>query len=142
MKSLQTALAYSNTLLDMYPIAWPETPDDVWERMYDDYSRNIDTFWKKFHVFDNTNASESDIRVRRFLNLNYSDAIRDNVIELQVDEMTGEVWFMLLTNGQEIEKAEGASYKKVEEDAYLLKLQEKEAKIYLQDSNRLYYYMK
>ena len=76
------------------------------------------------------------------MNLNYSDAIRDNVIELQVDEMTGEVWFMLLTNGQEIEKAEGASYKKVEEDAYLLKLQEKEAKIYLQDSNRLYYYMK
>ncbi len=142
MKSLQTALAYSNTLLDMYPIAWPESPDDVWEKMYDDYSRNIDTFWKKFHVFDNTNASESDIRVRRFLNLNYTDRIHDNVIELELEELADPVWFMLLTNGQEIEKIEGASYKKVEEDAYLLKLQEKTVKVYLQDSNRLYYYMK
>ncbi len=142
MKSLQTALAYSNTLLDMYPIAWPESPDDVWEKMYDDYSRNIDTFWKKFHVFDNTNASESDIRVRRFLNLNYTDRIHDNVIELELEELADPVWFMLLTNGQEIEKIEGASYKKVEEDAYLLKLQEKTVKVHLQDSNRLYYYMK
>lgn len=141
MKSLQTALAYSNTLLDMYPIAWPESPDDVWEKMYDDYSRNIDTFWKQFRVFDNTNASESDMRVRRFLNLDYADRIQNNVIELEIEELTGPVWFMLLTNGQEIEKIEGASYKKVEEDAYLLKLQNKAVKIYLQDSNRLYYYM-
>lgn len=142
MKSLQTALAYSNTLLDMYPIAWPETPNDVWENMYDDYSRNINTFWRKFHVFDNTTASESDMRVRRFLNLDYTDSISDNVIHLDVKERSGEVWFMLLTNGKEIEKAEGATYKKVEEDAYLLKLSGDTAQIYLQDSNRPYYYMK
>ena len=142
MKSLQTALAYSNTLLDMYPIAWPESPNDVWENMYDDYSRNINTFWRKFHVFDNTTASESDVRVRKFLSLDYTDSMEDNVISLKVEEMSGDVWFMLLTNGQEIEKAEGATYKKVEDDAYLLKLSSDKVQIYLQDSNSLYYYMK
>jgi len=142
MKSLQTALAYSNTLLDMYPIAWPESPNDVWENMYDDYSRNINTFWRKFHVFDNTTASESDVRVRKFLSLDYTDSMEDNVISLKVEELSGDVWFMLLTNGQEIEKAEGATYKKVEDDAYLLKLSRDKVQIYLQDSNRLYYYMK
>jgi len=141
MKSLQTALAYSNTLLDMYPIAWPETPEDVWVNMYDDYSRNINTFWKKFHVFDNTMASESDVRVRRFLNLDYSDRISENVIYLDVEDRSEDVWFMLLTNGQGIEKVEGATYKKVEEDAYLLKINSDSVRIYLQDSNRLYYYM-
>lgn len=142
MKSLQTALAYSNTLLDMYPIAWPESPNDVWENMYDDYSRNINTFWRKFHVFDNTTASESDVRVRRFLSLDYEDTMKDNVIHLDVKGAAGEVWFMLLTNGQEIEKAEGATYKKVEEDAYLLKVTGNAVQIYLRDSNRPYYYMK
>lgn len=142
MKSLQTALAYSNTLLDMYPIAWPESPDDVWENMYDDYSRNINTFWRKFHIFDNTTASESDVRVRKFLSLDYVDSMEDNVIHLEVEAQSGDVWFMLLTNGQQIEKAEGATYKKVEDDAYLLKLSSDKVQIYLQDSNRLYYYMK
>ncbi len=142
MKSLQTALAYSNTLLDMYPIAWPETPDDVWEKMYDDYSRNIDTFWKKFHIFDNTSASESDGRVRKFLSLDYSDAMKDNVIYLKVDNLVDEAWFMLRTNAQEIVNVEGARAEKIEEDAYLLQVQNKDVKIYLQDSNRLFYYVK
>ena len=128
--------------MDMYPIAWPESPNDVWENMYDDYSRNINTFWRKFHVFDNTTASESDVRVRKFLSLDYTDSMEDNVISLKVEEMSGDVWFMLLTNGQEIEKAEGATYKKVEDDAYLLKLSSDKVQIYLQDSNSLYYYMK
>jgi len=68
--------------------------------------------------------------------------MEDNVISLKVEELSGDVWFMLLTNGQEIEKAEGATYKKVEDDAYLLKLSRDKVQIYLQDSNRLYYYMK
>ena len=141
MKSLQTALAYSNTLLDMYPIAWPESPEDVWEKMYDDYSRNINTFWRDFHDFENTTASESDVRVRRFLGLDYQHSISDNVIQLNVTNRLGEAWFMLLTNGQEIEKIEGAGLKKIEEDAYLLSVESDEVIIYLQDTNRPYYYM-
>ncbi len=142
MKSLQTALAYSNTLLDMYPIAWPESPNDVWEKMYDDYSRNIDTFWKKFHIFDNTSASESDGRVRKFLSLDYSDVMKDDVIYLRVDNLVDGAWFMLHTNAQELIKVEGAKAKKIEEDSYLLHVQNADVKIYLQDSNKLYYYMK
>ena len=57
----------------------------------------------------------------------------DLVISLKVEELSGDVWFMLLTNGQEIEKAEGATYKKVEDDAYLLKLSSDKVQIYLQD---------
>lgn len=142
MKSLQTALAYSNTLLDMYPIAWPETPDDVWERMYDDYSRNIDTFWQKFHIFDNTSASESDIRVRKFLSLDYTDIMKDDVIYLSVDNLVDEAWFMLHTNSQEVVKTEGAIVQKIEDGSYLLQIQNADVKIYLQDSNKPYYYVK
>lgn len=141
MKSLQTALGYSNTLLDMYPIAWPESENDVWEKMYDDYSRNIDTFWKVFHVFDNTTASESDRRVRNFLSLDYEHQLVDNVLNLQVKNMQDKAWFILRTNGQKIEKVEGASYKKIEDEAYLLIISEDEAKIYLKNTDALYYFM-
>lgn len=141
MKSLQTALGYSNTLLDMYPIAWPESPDDVWEKMYDDYSRNIDTFWRVFKVFDNTTASESDKRVRSFLSLDYESSKKDNVIELQVKNMQEEAWFILHTHNQEIQKTEGASFEKIEEDVYLLKISDANVKIHLHDITNLYYYM-
>lgn len=140
MKSLQTALGYSNTLLDMYPIAWPECEDDVWEKMYDSYSRNINTFWKMFHVFDNTTASESDERVRRFLGLDYSDVYKDNVIYLKVENLEEEAWFILKTNAQEISKAEGATFERIEEDAYLINIFETDVRIYMQDSNTPYYY--
>lgn len=141
MKSLQTALGYSNTLLDMYPIAWPESVDDVWEKMYDDYSRNIDTFWRMFHVFDNTTASESDRRVRNFLSLDYESDIKDNVIRLDVKNLQNEVWFMLRTNAQEVEKVEGATVEKIEDGAYLLTIQKEHVKIYLKNSDSIFYYI-
>ncbi len=141
MKSLQTALGYSNTLLDMYPIAWPESEDDVWEKMYDDYSRNIDTFWKVFHMFDNTTASESDRRIRNFLSLDYEHQLNDNVLSLEVKNMQDKAWFILRTNGQKVDKVEGASVKKIEDEAYLLMINEADVKIYLKNMDELYYYM-
>lgn len=142
MRSLQTALGYSNILMDMYPLSWPQSTEQVWEKMYDSFSRNINTFWKPFTIFAKTTASESDNRVRKLLGLDYEDTCEENMISLQVDNLGEDAWFILRTQEQEIEKADGAEFQKIEEDAYLLRIKEKNVRIYLKDTGALYYYLK
>ena len=140
MKSLETALGYSNILLDMYPVSWPESTEDVWEKMYDTFSRNVNTFWKPFKVFESTTISESDNRVRGLLGLDYKHDCKNNIIYLQIDNMPEQTWFILRTHGQEIEQLVGASYQEIEEDSYLLQIEEENVRIHLKDTNELYYY--
>ena len=142
MRSLQTALGYSNILMDMYPLSWPQSTEQVWEKMYDSFSRNINTFWKPFTIFAKTTATESDNRVRKLLGLDYQDTCEENMISLQVDNLGEDAWFILRTQEQEIEKADGAEFQKIEEDAYLLRIKEKNVRIYLKDTGALYYYLK
>lgn len=141
MRSLQTALGYSNILLDMYVLTWPESTDDVWEKMYDDFSRNVNTFWKPFKKFDNTTISETDRRVRNMFALDYSHVCEENVISLHVDNLQSEAWFILKTNNSDIKKVTGAEYKLIEDDAYLLKINAEEVRIFLEEETRPYYYI-
>ncbi len=142
MRSLQTSLAYSNILLDMYHVAWPRDGADSWENVYDVFSRNINTFWKSFDVFDKTNVSESDKRVRALLGLNYADRREGDIVYLQVENLSSDgAWFMLRTHGEEIAQISGAEATEIEEGAYLLQIKKSVIRIELQDAQGPYYYM-
>ena len=74
MRSIQTALGYTNVMLDMYDIFWPQEKTDRWEVMQKRFSSNLLTYWKNFRDFDSTTLSESNARIRKFLNLAYSQS--------------------------------------------------------------------
>ena len=136
MRSIQTALGYTNVMLDMYDIFWPQEKTDRWEVMQKRFSSNLLTYWKNFRDFDSTTLSESNARIRTFLNLAYSLSREDNTITLQTSEVGS--WFILRTHGEEIDEIDGGSQTEIEADAYLICAEDTTVKIRLKEQE-LYY---
>lgn len=136
MRSIQTALGYTNVMLDMYDIFWPQEKTDRWEVMQKRFSSNLLTYWKNFRDFDSTTLSESNARIRRFLNLVYSQSREDDTITLQTSEAGS--WFILRTHGEEIDEIDGGSQTEIEADAYLICAEDTTVKIRLKEQE-LYY---
>lgn len=130
-RSLQTALGYTNILLDMRCVFLPESEEDHWENYSRQISENIVTWWKPFSSFDRTTATESDTRLRSFLALDYEDEQRDNRIELRVKDRDGKVYFLLRMYDKKIDSVSGGEFVKIEENTYLISVQEDKAEIYL-----------
>ena len=136
MRSIQTALGYTNVMLDMYDIFWPQEKTDRWEVMQKRFSSNLLTYWKNFRDFDSTTLSESNARIRTFLNLAYSQSREDNTITLQTSEVGS--WFILRTHGEEIDEIDSGSQTEIEADAYLICAEDTTVKIRLKEQE-LYY---
>lgn len=127
MRSIQSSLGYTNVMLNMQEIFWPERKKDRWEIMQKRFSSNLLTYWKNFTGFDSTTLSESNTRTRTFLNLDFSESRTDNEITLKTSESGS--WFILRTHGEEIKDIEGGTQKKLEDDAYLIQAQDTTVKI-------------
>lgn len=139
MKCIQTALAYSNTIVSLKNITWPESEADRWESVSGKISGNIITYQKPFKVFDNTTASECDLRIRNYYNVNYSDTRTDDTITLDVDKRLYNSYFILRLHNEEIEEVENGSCKKIEEGAYIIKTSSEKTKIKVKKCDSLYY---
>lgn len=127
MRSIQSSLGYTNVMLNMQKIFWPERKKDRWQIMQKRFSSNLLTYWKNFTGFDSTTLSESNTRTRIFLNLNFSETRTDDEITLKTSESGS--WFILRTHGEEIEKIEGGTQKKLEDNVYLIQAQDTTVKI-------------
>ncbi len=138
LRALETALAYSNTVMDMGRISWPEEDTDRWEILAEKFSSNTYTYGRPFAAFEQTTASESDRRIRSLLAVNYYHEREKDTVYLHV-EAADEPWFMFRIHGEKISSVTGADYKEVEEGAYLIHATESEIEISLKDSDQLYY---
>ena len=127
MRSIQSSLAYTNVMLNMQDIFWPQRKTDRWQIMQKHFSSNLLTYWKKFTGFDSTTLSESNTRTRTFLNLDFSETRTDDEIILKTSESGS--WFILRTHGEEIEEIEGGTQKKLEDNVYLIQAQDTTVKI-------------
>lgn len=127
MRSIQSSLGYTNVMLNMQKIFWPERKKDRWQIMQKRFSSNLLTYWKKFTGFDSTTLSESNTRTRTFLNLDFSETRTDDEITLKTSESGS--WFILKTHGEEIEEIEGGTQKKLEDNVYLIQAQDTTVKI-------------
>lgn len=139
LKSVETGLGYSNVQADIYRILNPENEKDQWENLADKMAANIDTYWKPFSVFDKTTVSQSDERVRNFLNGKVTSNRNNDTVTIKAENYNGSAYLLLRTHGEEIYEMTGGSYKKVEEDAYLLTLTDDSARIKLKSKTSLYY---
>lgn len=131
LNSLQTALGYSNILLDMKRVSWPGEDEPGWERYYETYASNLHTYWKPYHSFERLTVSQSDERIRRFLCMDYSDSRNGDVISLQISPFQSGADFILRTHMEVVSNVEGGSAVKLEEGAYLIHADRPEVKIEL-----------
>lgn len=139
LKSLETALGYSNIQLDIFRILWPESIEDEWQTVAEKMTSNIDTYWKPFAVFHKTTITQSDSRVRNFLNGSVESTRKGNRISVQTTDFTGDAYLLLRTHGERLEEMTGGTWEQVEEDTYLLKLTSEKASLSLKSEIELYY---
>ncbi len=140
LRAMETGLGYSNVFLDMKQVVYPQTQEDHWENLSVEFSSNLNTYWKPFQAFDRMVLSESDKRVRTFLALDYADSRSGDTIELDISGFEDEAWFVLRTHGEEIAQVNGATWKQIEKDVYLLTATEAHVSITLEQERQIYYY--
>ena len=140
MVSIETALGYSNIQVDVNPVAFPISDEDSWEKLARKFAGNTSTYWKKFKKFQKTTLTESNAHVRRFLALDYTQERTGDMISLHIDNFNEEAWFILRTHGEDIKEAVGATFEKMEDDAYLITATDQEVQLKMEEVQTRYYY--
>jgi hypothetical protein len=139
MKSLETCLGYSNILVDLESILVPQSDEDRWETRIERLASYTVTYWKPFSAFTKTTVSESDARIRQFLNLDYETSREDDVITLDINGMEESASFILRTHNEEIADVSGGSWTEIEDHAYLIEADQTTVKIRVEKEDSLYY---
>ena len=139
LKSMETSLGYSNIQVDIHPVLWPENKEDEWQSIAEKVSANVDTYWKPFSVFEKTTISESDVRVRDFLNGVVESERQGNELLIKTTAYASDAYLLLRTHGEIPVEMNGGSITKVEEDCYLLTVSEENSVVKLLSENMLYY---
>ena len=138
-KSLLTSLGYTNVLVDMNNVIWPEGKDDEWQNYFDHLYSYVTTYWSDRLAFDATTISESDARIRRMLSVRYSTNKKEDDQIVLTSSGADENYFVLRTHDREIDKvSDNAEFKRIEKDAYLLKVKPGQTVITLKESGEVY----
>lgn len=140
MHALESALGYTSVVLNMNRVAYPETEEDNWERLYEAFSSNLLTYWKVYSDFEKTTLSESDVRIRRFLNLDFTEERTGELLRVSVGNFETEAYFILRTHGERIARLEGAGAIELEDDAYLIRAESETFEISLENDSTPHYY--
>lgn len=139
VKCMETALAYSNITLDLYSVTYPEGDEDSWEKMSKKIAANLGTYWKAYEAFDATTLTESDVRIRRFLALDYKQQRTDNVITLSIEHREDAAWFLLRLHGEKVTEVAGGSFEEIEDGVYLILAEEDEISVKVQNGEEWQY---
>ena len=139
LRSMETALGYSNITLNLLSVTYPETKQDSWEKMLRKLSPNLTTFWKPFEAFTHTTLSESDQRIRRFLAIDYEQERQDDNITVRVKNFDQQAWFVLRLNGETVKSIKGGTSTKIEDGAYLICAEKDEITIKVGRKSGMYY---
>lgn len=140
MNSVQTALGYSSIAIDLNQTAYPQSDDDSWEKLYDRFSRNVNTYWQAYEALDTTTLAESDMRIRRFLALKYKQERTEDVITLSLDHLEEEAFFVLRLQGEAVRGMQGGEYEMLQKDAYLIRADKEQVVITLDDPSKDRFY--
>jgi len=125
----ETALGYSNVVLDMKDVSYPKSEEDHWENLSRELSRNLTTYWQDFEAFTQTTLTESDARVRKFLTLDYrAERMNDNIF-LHINEFEDCVWFLFKLNDGVPGEIQGGTLQDMGGGYYLLEATETEVMI-------------
>lgn len=139
MRSIQSALAYTNIMYDFQQVFYPEKKEDEWQNVQKRLAGNITTYWANFKGFESTTLSKSSGRIRTFLNLDYRHYKKDDHVMLNTTHAKS--WFLLRTNAKIVKKIKGGKSKKIEDGIYLIYAVSNKVDITLKQQ-KLHYYSK
>lgn len=139
VKCMETALGYSNITPDLYSVTYPEGDDDSWEKMSKKIAANLGTYWKAYEAFDATTLTESDVRIRRFLALDYKQQRAGNVITLSLEHREDAAWFLLRLHGEKVTEVAGGSFEEIEDGVYLILAEKDEVSVEVQTGEEWQY---
>ncbi|MBP5554649.1 MAG: hypothetical protein J6X94_07240 [Lachnospiraceae bacterium] len=138
-RSLNTSVGYSSLLMDLHPTLWPESSSDYWENYFTVLDSNVSTYWSRLTLYEKTTLSESDLRVRRMLSLDYDSFAEDitngKLITLMVSGGGEESYFLLRIHDSKISEITGGEYTRIDDDSYLICARENTVKIRITDSD-------
>lgn len=129
VRSVQTALLYSNVTMDLKNAVWPQKEAHQWQHLFKEMSSNIQSYWSGNSGLEQTTLSQSDYRVRKFLNLDFETEKYGNTIDIRVEGSTDDVWFILRTHDEKVTKVRGGKYKQLDANMYLITAEESLVKI-------------
>lgn len=136
VRCLETALAYTSVLVDMGPVAYPESQEDLpWLELSGNFAKDIKEHCSGFSFFDGTTVSETDSRLRGFLAMDYTQSRQDDVITLEVTGTDYPVWFILRTNGEDVSQVEGGGYQYLEDGVFLILVESGRVQIHVKPAS-------
>ena len=140
-RCLQTAYGYYGTAVDTAKVIYPESAEDSWNIISNEWSRNYRPYRVPFECFEKTTATEADRRVRNYLALDYEMERNGNTLLLDTDSPDGDCYFVLRLHGEEISEITGATYEEIESGWYLITVTEESVGITLEQTNHADYYI-
>ena len=135
MRSVQSALGYTNVLLDLNRVFWPDESEESWEKLSKRYADNLYTDWKAFQTFEDVTVSGSDQKIRQLLVMDYNQVRKGNVIYLELDNTEQPVSFILRLHNEKPEYVSGGDCVELEDGMYLIRTTEQFVEIHLTSSN-------
>ena len=136
-----TSLGYTNVLVDMSQVIWPQSEEDEWQNFFDHVFSYITSYWSDWMIFDATTISESDARIRKMLSVKYSDEKKgDNTIVLHTSGADENYFIMRLHDTEITGISENAEYTRIEKDSYLLKVKPGDTVITVKESEEVFHY--
>ena len=138
MRSVQTALGYTNVLLDLNKVFWPAENEDSWEVLSKRYADNLYTDWRNYQTFEDVTVSGNDQKIRQLLTMDYSHIRKGNMIYLELEDMYQPVSFVRRLHQMSPEYISGGTCVQLEDGAYLIRITAPTAEIYLTNSNPIH----
>lgn len=140
-RCLQTAYGYYGTSVDTSKVIYPDSDDDSWNIISNDWSKNYRPFRTPFECFEKTTASEADRRVRNYMALNYDTEYDGEKLRIEADSSDGDCYFVLRLHGDEITDITGGTYEEIETGWYMVTVTDETAEITLSQINQADYYI-
>ncbi|MCR5452314.1 MAG: hypothetical protein K6F00_06765 [Lachnospiraceae bacterium] len=133
-RSILTAMGYLVIKEDFSDVIYPESSEDEWQNKFDRFASNVETYYKDADYFDKLTLSKAGIRARNFLNCRYSVVNVSKKITLSTNCKAGQTqYYLFRAMGKKIYKITGATYKEVEEDVYLIRVNDQKVVIEIDD---------
>lgn len=122
VRCMETSLGYFNMSFDLSRAVYPDDDGKDWTDMSIVMASTVDACGQRYPVFARTTATESDARIRQFLTLDYSQSRTGNLIEIEMENSSGPVWFILRTHGEAIRAIDGGNFEELEAGACLIEV--------------------
>ena len=135
----ETGLGYSNIILDMKDVSYPDSENDYWENLSREFSANLSTYWQDFEAFSQTSLAESDARIRKFLALDYRTERKGDQIYLYTNEFEDAAWFLFKLNSGSPGSVQGGTLQDMGGGFYLLEAVETEVVINVENTTPDFY---